>query len=262
VKKLLKKTSDAREVIVLNVGKSGHTTTEHIYQIEHLTDQFQPDLVVMLIGVNDMLLDNIIKRDDSRLLAPGYEKAFFYSPRYSIRSSILFKSLRYMYIMFILKNSPEHPAGEHYIEKRLRRRNSREIDEIPIFKNSLCKYESNIDKIIRISRKKNVRLLLLTQPSVWKENMSPTEEKNLWMTTDLKGNSYSSMIMAYLMEAYNHELLEICKRNQDIYCFDLASKIPKNMTCFYDDVHFNEGGAKKAAEETAIFIRDKIKMFN
>jgi lysophospholipase L1-like esterase len=260
--KLLKKTSDAREVIVLNVGKSGHTTTEHLYQIEHLTDQYQPDLVVMLIGVNDMLLDNIMKRDDSRLLSPGHEKAFFYSPRYSIRSSILFRSLRYIYIMFILKNSPEHPAGLHYIEKRLKRKNCNELTDIPFFEDSLYKYESNLNEIMRISRQKRVKLLLLTQPSMWKENMSPIEEGNLWMTIDLKGNSYSSKTMAYLMKAYNQKLLEICSRHQDIYCFDLDSEIPKDMSHFYDDVHFNEGGAKKVAKQTAIFIRDKIELFN
>ena len=258
----LNETTDRRTVKVLNAGKSGHTTMEHVYQIEHLTDQYQPDLVVMLIGVNDMLLDNIRKRDDLKLLSPGYEKAFFYSPRYSIRSSILYTSLRYMYIIFILKDLPEHPAGKQYIKKRLIRRNSNEINIIPCFEDSLNKYESNIEEIIRISRNKDVKLLLLTHPSLWKKNMSSIENKNLWMTVDLRGNSYSTKVMAYLMGIYNQKLLEICSRSQDVYCLDLASRVPRNMDHFYDDVHFNEGGAKKVAKEIEIFTKDKIEEFH
>ena len=49
------------------------------------------------------------------------------------------------------------------------------------------------------------------------------------------------------IESYNDTLLEICSDRQ-VECINLASRLEKDTTVFYDDCHFNESGARKVSE--------------
>ncbi len=49
------------------------------------------------------------------------------------------------------------------------------------------------------------------------------------------------------MDAYNRELLDLCEQD-NLECLDLAPSVPKDVSSFYDDVHFNEGGALAVAD--------------
>ena len=91
--------------------------------------------------------------------------------------------------------------------------------------------------------------------------MSSAEENSLWFGSDMEGNFYSAQALAYMISEYNNKLLEICLENQDVLCLDLEKKVPKNMSFFYDDVHFNEGGAEKVAYELHDYIRENIMLF-
>jgi hypothetical protein len=48
------------------------------------------------------------------------------------------------------------------------------------------------------------------------------------------------------MIEFNAETLAICA-DRGLSCFDLAAVLPSDTTIFYDDVHFNEQGARAVA---------------
>lgn len=260
---LLGEANDGREVKVINIGKSGHSTSDHILQFKYLVNKYQPDLVILSVGVNDMLLrimyGNKWKPYDEK--NPNYNKAFYYSPEYTIRSSIFYKILRSFYINFYLKEKPEDIYGLIYIERRDLRMNAPKIDKVPYHKDGLKDYSKNLNILIDLSRKSDVKMLFVTQPYLWKENTSTIEENSLWMINDPNGNFFSTMIMAYLMDKYNQKLLEVCSENKDVLCFDLSKEIPKTLDYFYDDVHSNEGGSIKVATELSNYITGTIPLF-
>ena len=64
---------------------------------------------------------------------------------------------------------------------------------------------------------------------------------------------YSPAALAKGLEAYNARLLDICRR-RGAECVDLASMLAKDTSVFYDDLHFNESGARKVAAVLASYL--------
>ena len=61
---------------------------------------------------------------------------------------------------------------------------------------------------------------------------------------------YSVTALATGMAAYNRTLLETCAA-ENVECIDLAAALPQDASAFYDDCHFNEHGARLAADVVA-----------
>jgi hypothetical protein len=55
------------------------------------------------------------------------------------------------------------------------------------------------------------------------------------------------------MSAFNAELLAVCTARA-LRCFDLAERIPRSTSFFFDDVHFTERGAAAVGTEVASFL--------
>lgn len=258
LEKNLNKTFDGKKVIVMNVGKSGHDTRDHILQLTYLADEYNPDLVVMLIGVNDLIF-TIRYGEDWKPLDSDYSRAFSYSPIYSLRESLSYKSFK-VFWGFIMGEKPIDPTN--YVQKREIRANAPEIDKMPNITRGLDYYELNINKLINISKEKNVPLLLMTQPSLWKKNISNTEENSFVDDWVVPEGHYSTPVMTEVMDQYNLRLLEVCSKNLDIFCLDLASNISKDLNNFFDEVHHTENGAKSISKQISQFIQQNIRDFN
>ncbi len=255
---MLNKTNEDKKVIVMNAGKSGLDTREHILQIKHLSDQYNPDLIIFLIGVNDVSF-RIRYGADWHPLPLDYSRAFMVSPKYCLRDMLFYRIFKIFWGV-IIREVPQDPV--QYNELRNRQLQSPEkIDEVPYFDDGLEYSSSNIEQIINISKDKKVKVLFLTQPHLWKENISDSENNLLVNYQTIKGEYYSVRVMDILMDAYNKRLLDIC-RNDDLLCFDLDSKIPKNISVFYDDVHFNVNGSLKVAGEISSFIKENFVEFS
>jgi lysophospholipase L1-like esterase len=67
---------------------------------------------------------------------------------------------------------------------------------------------------------------------------------------------YSVEALSDGMSQYNDKLIEVCKARGVEY-IDLASRLPKDTTAFYDDAHFNESGAKMVAEAIFEYLRQR-----
>ncbi len=99
----------------------------------------------------------------------------------------------------------------------------------------------------------------MTQPVMWKPGLSKPLNDLLWLGgignfQQEEGKEYYSVeALAIGMRMYNENLLKTCQMRQ-VECFDLASLLPKDITVFYDDAHFNESGAEKVAEAIAQYI--------
>lgn len=257
----LSTTDDGREIIVMNIGKSGHNARDHIIALKYLIPQYEPDLIILLVGANDMLFKLskrwIWKPFDAKNY--DYNKVFYSNPRYSYKSSISYKIFRLSSGIFQREDKPQDKFGELLKEKREERRKSDSfIYSVTDLEPALQDYEKNINSLIEISSGNDVPIIFVTQPYLWKSNLAELEDSVLWMTTDFNGNFYPPQIMADSMDLFNKVLLDICKRNSDIKCIDLDKEVPKNLDYFYDDLHFNEKGSKFVAEHISSFIKENV----
>jgi hypothetical protein len=101
------------------------------------------------------------------------------------------------------------------------------------------------------AKARGLRLIFMTQPTLWRANLPQTLENLLWFGgvgdfQRLSGQPYySAAALRGGLQRYNQAMLDVC-RTEAIGCIDLAA-IDEDTSLFYDDVHFNEAGARAVA---------------
>jgi rhamnulose-1-phosphate aldolase/alcohol dehydrogenase len=122
-------------------------------------------------------------------------------------------------------------------------------------KNSVVAGPNNIAySATKADQAHQVRLILLTQPSMYRPDLTPAEKDLLWFGWSSGRKFYYSVeAMAEGLARYNQKLLEVCRQRQ-VECLDLASALPKDATIFYADLHYNENGAAQVAKIVANYM--------
>lgn len=261
--------ASGRRVWVANAGKSGRTARDNALQLAVLLRDGPPfDLVLLLAGLNDLsqrlALDT--DYDPGRLradpLAPT--RAFDVVPLAEEpgppwRRTALFRVLRALKNRIVPEGRVQDEAGRVYETWRRRRREAAAWrDELPPLGPALDDYERYLDDMLASceARAPAVRLVLLTQPTLWAADVPPAVERLFWMggLGDFKdadgGTYYTSRALAEGLRAFNERTRAFAAAHS-LDCVDLAAAIGPDATLFYDEVHFNEAGARRAAELVA-----------
>lgn len=258
----LGKTINNKKVVTMNIGKSGHGLRNNLLALKYLPDYYEPDLIIILTGANDVLFKLSRKsawKPFNESEHDGTESyTFTVSSGYTWKSTIIYKIYKSIDLKF-KKIKPQDGIGNTLAENRLKRQNAENwINEIPDLTSALEDYEISLERVIELSKEKNSTLLLMTQPYLYKENMTLEEDASLWMTYDFGDIYYPTETMIYSMQEFNNRLLKVCENNKDIFCIDLEKKVPKTLDYTYDDMHFNENGASFVAEEISLFMKENM----
>ncbi len=250
-------------VWVGNIAKDGLNTREHTIQMKYFVPQIADiDAIVMLLGVNDLYLR--LRQDNSYdpyyLDRPGSEdwliyRCFYLDPKDPFyKKMALWQILRNIKNWIYLREYSQDEVGEIHNTWRQRRRDAIKIrDTLPDLTSALDEFSRNLNTIIDMAEGMSIRMIFLTQPVLWKPNLSEDLQQLLWnggvgdYVSEDVNEYYAVEPLAKAMDMYNTTLLRICEERQ-IECIDLASALPKDTTVFYDDFHFNERGAEKVAE--------------
>ena len=157
----------------------------------------------------------------------------------------------------------EDDRGMSYVTWRQHRQRASEMrDQLPDLTSVLDEYARNLKIMIDIGREKSVRLIFLTQPTIWRADLPQDLDSLLWVggIGDYQRQPgrpyYSAAALERGMKAFNDTLLRVCRERQ-IECLDLASALQKDTTVFYDDVHFNESGARKIAQTLSGYMLER-----
>jgi len=154
----------------------------------------------------------------------------------------------------------EDSAGGWYIGARNARKNAAQIiDALADMDKNLVVFEKNIKEIISLAELKGIRLIFLTQPSLWKNGLTNSEKDLLWFGyTQDKRKYYSIGALMKGLGQFNGRLKKICKE-KNIECIELDTLLPKDTSVFYDDAHFNESGCRKIADILSEYLKENIK---
>lgn len=267
-----------KPVWVGNIGRSGRNTRHHILQLKYLLPQLPKiDAVIVLAGVNDLHIRiSDFKYDPQTTAKPTFEEeymrgAFALSPpdlpSYHFKRLgwwRIAKNLKAAYLTDTSGQPIQDSTGETLDQWRRYRQNAEEIvDAMPDLTTALGEYRKNLAAIAGIAKRRSVRPILVTQPTIWREDLGQKEQNLLWMGgvgafQMGKGHTYYSVsALDRIMREYNNATLDVC-RDQRIDCIDLAAALPKDTTVFYDDVHFNESGARQVADVLFKYIDRQV----
>jgi lysophospholipase L1-like esterase len=280
LQKTLNENLQNRQVWVGNAGLSGITTRHHLIALQYLPlKEMKIDAVVFLVGINDFtrrlsqdtLYDtNFSTQREATALVnetftggtyPGPDEPFF---KKTALYQLLWKAKGIVFPSKRLENIEQDGAGKIYVTWREHRRQASEIrNELPDLTSAIEEYARNINGLIDVARKESVRVIFMTQPTMWKSGLSEELEALIWLggIGDFQKETgkpyYSVEALERGMENYNAVLRKIC-RERGIECLDVSPMLEKDTTVFFDDVHFNESGARKVSSALAahIFGRD------
>jgi lysophospholipase L1-like esterase len=261
-----------QKIWVGNAGLSGTTTRHHLVAMQYLPlREMKINAVILLMGINDLSvrLSHDKDYDPNFLEKPEVKKELLYrtfSGTYHLypedpfyKRTALWQILRQWKQMMSMEHI-EDEDGRIYITWREHRRGAPEMrDALPDLSSALEEYARNITMIIDIAQEKSVRLILMTQPTMWRAGLPQDLDALLWLggigDFQKEGGKpyYSVAALEKAMKAYNDTLLRVC-RERGLECLDLASLLEKDTTVFYDDAHFNESGARKVAEALSRFM--------
>jgi len=211
-----------RKLEVHNLGRSWYTTQHTLFNYMANLKQHKPDMLIIMHAVNDL-----IHNADFGVFTGGIpfrgDYGHFYGPVYRlIKRHSLFSSLG-----SLLNNT-------WYFEPR-------QIIDTDVFP-GLVPFRRNLENLIQVAQNNGTRVVLLTQPYIFKQNMNQEEIAVLYVPTRGAVGQHKEWSIATArrgMEQYNSTLRQIASEN-DLSLIDLDSSLPRNLEHFIDDVHYTD----------------------
>ena len=257
--------SDVR-VWVGNIGRSGHSTRDHILQLDLLVPRYPGiDAVLLLVGANDLLL-RLMHDDPNEPQLPealeDQEKLLLHAfTEFPLRGKTFFGRSR---VWRGIKRLTERAEARRRVEVldragavstvwRLARQGAPKIDELPDVTLALEEYKERLRTLADVAQEHGIRLILVTQPTLWRADLPPALDRLLLMGGrgfPVATSYYTVGVLTQALQAYNAALWSVCGERR-LDCVDLASLLPQNVSVFYDDFHFNESGADKVGTALA-----------
>jgi len=253
-------------VWVNNAGVSGLTAVDHLACLRRLPVLSQTDMLIFLVGAND--LEAALEFDGKSTQRALERRADLFAkhapPGVAVAGSLLkrawlFPVLRQDVINFavVVRGWRHRLVQGPQLTEETNVRAAGPILPLPDLGVNLREYAQRIRALESECSARHVRCVYLTQPIIDRPDLSLDDQHLLRMgKIGHAGNIVgyvSPADMETAMNAFNQVLLDVC-RDDHLECYDLASDIPKNTSAFYDDFHFNIGGAHMVAD----FVADHL----
>jgi hypothetical protein len=245
-----------------NAGLSGAASDDHIAMLSQRIVHFQPDLVVVFCGIND-LTRSIYDYDYRHYIdyRPAYRKPWF--KRWPMKLQITRR-------IFLFRQRID-PDRQRLRENRTLvtnyqgliglERSAPETDAVP--RTDERSYATNLRTLAGIASGNQFKMVFMTQQTTWNSNVDPRAKSHHWMRyrAGVPGDSpgvetgftFKEDKMDAAMERLN-DAMRTVGGQESVPVYDLARTLPKSLDFFYDDCHFNVAGAATAAKGLASFL--------
>jgi lysophospholipase L1-like esterase len=252
-------------VWVGNAGVNGLNTVHHLVLLQYLPGVLPFDMVIFLAGFNDLAASLAFEGAPTQAFlekAAGFRGDLPAGTRWR-GQHVLYRRLQlFLLIREAARNlkrrlGPSGGGGVFDPTSFRRRRAASPILPLPDLHTGLEEYRGRLIALASRCRALELRCLFLTQPSMWRGDLSAAEQGLLWFGhvgrfENPKGY-VSAADLARAMDAYNRTLLDVCQQD-GLECYDLAAHIPKDTSALSDDVHFNEAGARLVVQNLKQYL--------
>lgn len=230
-----------RPVTVLNLGVSAQDTRTHLATTAHVVTDLDVDVCIYLIGTNDL---GVATCTD----LPMLNSDAFVSPR---KVSALFKEAWQntqiaRHLDALRGKRPKARTTPYYTEAAAFQASlplrEHDLETTP---SGLAHYARNVVSLAGLCKEHGILPLFVTQPWMFPASPTPEELRAFWGCT-VGGNRISAANFVALLARVDGQLLATCTEH-GYACCDAASALPQGFASFYDQVHFNEAGARALA---------------
>jgi lysophospholipase L1-like esterase len=232
----------SNNVWVNNAGFDGHSTFGHKILIDDFILKIKPDIILLLVGANDVGREDLNKGYDRRISPKSYN---------SNKENILPKSEFYNLIRNIFRVLQAREMEVHHKEIDPLTLETLKINEneknliLQHHKEFLDNYNKRVNLLIDSCIEANIEPILITQPLLWGDVIDPVTKVNL---AELKTKKEQNGLVQWkILELYN-DIIRKSAKEKNVFIIDLAKLMPKDSSYFYDDYHFTNSGAEKVAE--------------
>jgi GDSL-like Lipase/Acylhydrolase family len=248
-------------VWVGNAGVSGLNTVDHASCLRRLPVLRQADLLIFLIGVNDLaaalLFDGAptqeVLEDRAELFAehapPGVSRVRGLPYRSWLLGLVRNSLKRLSQMIFVWRSQQGVQIGAS-----LSGRAAGPVLPLPDLRLALEEYAQRIRTLEQQCRQYHRRCVFLTQPTMWRAGLSAAEQSLLYSggvgNYGIVRGYVSAPELGRAMAAYNQVLLAVCREDQ-LECYDMAAAIPKDTSAFSDESHYNDNGTRLVADYLA-----------
>lgn len=207
---------------VINAGIEGYNSEYALGRLQDDILKYQPDLVTIYIGWNDLM-----KTSPGNISSSGrvtwLGKVFNHSYLYKGLGKIIFFYIRPLLSVPVLKGD----ESEYHIFDQF----------IP------ATYEDNVSAMIALLKERNVRILLLTRPTVLFRDMTTEDLRRQHVFFPFFPEAYSVPRLLSLHNAYNNSLRRLAARF-DLTLIDLDENFNQRdkRLLFWDTMHPSKEG--------------------
>jgi lysophospholipase L1-like esterase len=267
VQERLNATLGAGTAWVGNAGRPGHATPQHVLQVEKLLETLpRIDAVIVLAGANDMLIALTWGLEPKRALGSAgldpLDTAFALHPaegrRWWRRTGIgRWLAARQDWLGGAGRGPVMDARTAEWVNRaRALRRTARQRDDLPDLSAALASYRKGLRRIARQAARHGARVLFVSQPSLWREELPEEELASLWTGGPPLGRQHDHAVfwgtaaLERALDLYNEAMRRACGEER-VECIDAAASLPKTGEIFWDDLHFTEEGARRMADLVA-----------
>jgi lysophospholipase L1-like esterase len=229
-----------------NAGLDGHSTFGHMLLIRNLDERIQPDLVLFLVGVNDVGRADANSYDLTGTpgLHFGSVSDFIKSlGNYSEVMSLVLNIRRALMAWHLqIRHDPHALSDRDLSAARLAPDQSARI--LADQAGPAAAYAVRLAKLVSLTRERRIAPVLVTQPALFGDAVDPTTH------LDLSHFAFQGMdgVTAWdVLELYN-EVTRRVAAEAGVPVIDLAREMPKDSIYFYDGLHFTNAGARAVSE--------------
>jgi hypothetical protein len=258
LERLLRAHYPDRKIEVLNAGASWHSSEHSIIKYLFNIKDFQPDLIILWHGINDLYRSFISERFTVGDFQADY--SHFWGPMSSVVLQHFERKKNLEPIINIKLYMLDFFNVNFYSDLRtfdnVPQLESIDVDDFP----SLEAFSRNMASFVEIVKNDRVKLVLATQPFLYRKELDQEELNSLWLSKANCSvqNTYPNVAsMENGMNLFNAVTERIAKQHH-VPMIDLEAEIPKTKQYFLDDCHYTEEGNALVANVIFDFLIQNV----
>jgi lysophospholipase L1-like esterase len=245
------------DVWVNNAGLDGHSTFGHIVLLKQVVVPLRPDLVLFLVGVNDMGLGNL-NRFDARL-APS-------RGRWTRAVSAVAEHVELVALaQNVVRGRRAQAQGLGHTEMALERWPRVTPDDVDTearvreYAETLPAYASRLETLVQLSRDAGIVPVFITQPALIGVGTDPATGVDLGSLRVFEG--VSGALQWRLLEMTNAVTRRVAS-DRGVQLIDLARELPKDSRFYYDLWHYSNEGAVRVGDIVGAHLEGFLRRSN
>jgi lysophospholipase L1-like esterase len=232
-------------------GRSGELIADRAKWLKSSLLKFQPDIVVTLEGINDLAFwDSSASphqewnKDDDEITFSEKLARFSQITR---RAKVIKNKIQ---LAKLLKEGRAVEWHSKHLEERKRKYQNYPYVDVPSRSyDPLNRFKNDLDEMVSFVTDKNIGVVVLGQPVLYNENMTPEELRSIWFPIRSDNGKIRPSIgwLVKEVDRFNGAQEEIAKKYNAQFV-DLNKIMPKNLKVFFDDCHYTDYGSEALAD--------------